>query len=314
MGEVVRRKRIFIVLAVCVLVGIGVVAFWPGEREPEYNGKKLSAWLRSVSLPAADPMAKKEACEAIDHIGTNALPCVVHWLSYKTPRWKTYILAGGSKMPRPFRPVTDWVLKKMANSDYGHLSRMLLGAECLRVLGSKAEPAVPKLVRLSNSPDMRVARFAIHGLAQIAELGRKPLTEIIEDPSHPHRDFAVTAFAMAPQSRGADFDHALARVVCDPDTKVARGAALALGQSKSRPDIALPALSRAAADPRTTVRSMAVFALGMLGETARPVVPVILNACTDTESAVRYGATNALRRVAPELLPQELREIREAVE
>ena len=29
----------------CVLVGIGVVAFWPGEREPEYNGKKLSEWL-----------------------------------------------------------------------------------------------------------------------------------------------------------------------------------------------------------------------------------------------------------------------------
>ncbi len=294
----------------CILLVIGLVAFWPGEQEPEYNGKKLSEWLMNAFLPETSPMAKKEASEAIDHIGTNALPCVVHWLSYETPRWKRFIFARGSKMPRTFRLLTDWVLKKTADSEYRNLSRISLAGECLRMLGPKAAPAIPTLVRLSNTPDIQVSRFAIHGLAQIAGPGTKALTQIIENPEHPHRDTAIMAFAMA-QSRDANVAHVLAQVVRDPDTTVARDAAEVLGLSKSQPEITLPALSQAAADPRPEVRSMAVFALGMFGETARPVVPVILNACTDTESAVRYGATNALRRIAPELLPQELREIRE---
>jgi len=43
-------KRIFITLAACVLVGIGVVAFLPGEKEPEYNGKKLSEWIWAYEI------------------------------------------------------------------------------------------------------------------------------------------------------------------------------------------------------------------------------------------------------------------------
>jgi hypothetical protein len=31
--------------AVIVVAMVGMVVLWPGEREPEYQGKKLSEWL-----------------------------------------------------------------------------------------------------------------------------------------------------------------------------------------------------------------------------------------------------------------------------
>src|SRR5580765_6326029 len=49
---VVLKKRALIIAAVMSLVAIAlVVACWPGEREPEYQGKKLSEWLEDW-LPA----------------------------------------------------------------------------------------------------------------------------------------------------------------------------------------------------------------------------------------------------------------------
>jgi len=39
-----KRRRI-VVLVLSVIAGVAVVAFWPGLKEPEYQGKKLSEWL-----------------------------------------------------------------------------------------------------------------------------------------------------------------------------------------------------------------------------------------------------------------------------
>jgi len=35
---------VLVVLGACVAV-VAVVAFWPEQKEPEYQGKKLSEWL-----------------------------------------------------------------------------------------------------------------------------------------------------------------------------------------------------------------------------------------------------------------------------
>jgi hypothetical protein len=40
-----RRRRIVVVALAVLLVAIGIVAFWPEPKEPEYNGKSLSEWL-----------------------------------------------------------------------------------------------------------------------------------------------------------------------------------------------------------------------------------------------------------------------------
>jgi len=40
-----RRKRLIVSAAAVVTAVIVSIAFWPGPKEPEYEGRKLSEWL-----------------------------------------------------------------------------------------------------------------------------------------------------------------------------------------------------------------------------------------------------------------------------
>jgi hypothetical protein len=86
------------------LAAIGVVAFWPGEKEPEYKGKKLSEWLNVVAtnLSIEDvtafeehhfaeikSAASLEGIGAVRSIGTNAVPWFVKWVERDRPAWRT---------------------------------------------------------------------------------------------------------------------------------------------------------------------------------------------------------------------------------
>jgi len=91
-----RRWRIVMVLCALV-VGVGAVAFWAGEKEPEYQGKKLSEWVQAYIPKAyfsrypADAAAHSKSHEAevaIRHIGTNALPQLMKWINAETPEWR----------------------------------------------------------------------------------------------------------------------------------------------------------------------------------------------------------------------------------
>jgi len=165
----VRRRRVIIVLAACVLVGIGVVAFWPGEREPEYNGKKLSEWIDVAGLALSkingDPMEQAgiacdlnnppevtEAVAAVRAIGTNAFPLLLKWVSDGRAPWEKTILRTCSKLPpRVHDKVASWINHKHNRST----GRAFTGFAILR---KKAAPAVPKLVDIvehSKSEDSK---------------------------------------------------------------------------------------------------------------------------------------------------------------
>src|SRR5690349_3457600 len=92
-----RRRPILIVLAASLLVAIGVVAFWPGPKEPEYDGKTLSEWLdlcRNYRLGnESQSQSAQIAQEAVRKIGTNGLPLLVNWMNYDMPKWKSDLLA-----------------------------------------------------------------------------------------------------------------------------------------------------------------------------------------------------------------------------
>jgi hypothetical protein len=75
-------------LAIKVLVVLGVVAIWPGEREPEYSGKTLSQWLLYRPADSAAANALDLQIEAIRAIGEPAVPWWLKWVRYKTPPWR----------------------------------------------------------------------------------------------------------------------------------------------------------------------------------------------------------------------------------
>jgi hypothetical protein len=158
----VRRRRIIIVLAACVLVGIGIVAFWLAEREPEYKGKKLSTWLKIYYKDGSGEVgaAQRDAAEAVRHIGTNAIPSLLNWLRYRDPLWKKQL----RKMIGPTSQRTQIATALDLPRDHG-LDISTLNA--FKILGPQAAPAVPELIRFvqdTNHPaiSLRAAECLIY--------------------------------------------------------------------------------------------------------------------------------------------------------
>src|SRR5256885_14250178 len=119
-------------------MGISVVAFWPGEREPEYKGKKLSEWLRLAGDEKTRPQV--EAANAIEHIGTNALPWLVQWVGYEPPLWHQQVAPLIDKIPR----LNRW----RHQLEHAHQQRVNDSDWAFKILGPNAAPALPELARI----------------------------------------------------------------------------------------------------------------------------------------------------------------------
>lgn len=195
-----RRKRAIIVLAVCVLVGIGVVAFWPGEKEPEYNGKKLSEWLMIYNShnQLEEELPANVAAEAVRRIGTNALPSLVRWLSYNDKGWRRKVRRAivntpdfiRSPLEAFFRLPRDWQPDATAVAGF-------------QILGPRAVPAIPELIRLAHDTNHpAICLKAVQSLACIGEEGKSVLwsAPALNSPDPAMRRAATNALMItAPQ-------------------------------------------------------------------------------------------------------------------
>ena len=92
-----KRRRVLIALALVFVATVFAVVLWPGEREPEYQGKKLSQWISYVpptNMLAAwirvvgRPGTPAEEMDAVRHMGTNAVRCLVRWVAYEPAKWR----------------------------------------------------------------------------------------------------------------------------------------------------------------------------------------------------------------------------------
>src|SRR5262245_11583533 len=116
-----------------VLVAISAVAFLSGEREPEYNGKKLSEWL---ALQRERP---DDVTDAVRAIGTNALPVLVKWVEYQVPAWHLKLLRLYQRVP--LLPFKSSIANDIANAK--DQMRGYNSAFAFRVLGADASTTVP---------------------------------------------------------------------------------------------------------------------------------------------------------------------------
>ena len=80
-----RRRKVMIgLLALAGFVVLAVVV-WPEKRElsePVYKGKRLSEWLDQNFMHGAFFDAA-ESANALQAIGTNGIPCYLHWIAYE---------------------------------------------------------------------------------------------------------------------------------------------------------------------------------------------------------------------------------------
>jgi hypothetical protein len=292
-----RRRLLLFLLAGAVAVTVGWLA-WPREREPEYKGRKLSEWILCDGgrpLPSGARPSSLEANVAFWHIGTNGLPWALKWIQCQPKPWRTKVYGITSRLPRPFRCEDPW--PDRANG----------ALRFLTFLGADASPAVPELTRLLNDPGFaESAWIAIVALSHVGAEGLRPLLELLGNPRASNREQA--AFAIAGMYPGTNAPRAVAafvRCLSDQDETVAAAAALGLGHFAVQPELVVPALVKALEARDAGVRHAAAVAIPNFGDGGRPAVPSLLEALNDADFSVRDAATNALRQIAPEVLPKE---------
>jgi hypothetical protein len=150
------------------------IAFWPGEKEPEYKGKKLSEWLD----PSAD--GRPENGEAVRAIGTNGVPFLLKWIEYKDARWRQkiqVIYAGhpgwmGCTFAVKHFSLERWKKEQMAQSGFA-------------MLGEQARESVPELSRIAQGPSADKANLAIYSLAMVGKSALPPMLAILAKTNEP---------------------------------------------------------------------------------------------------------------------------------
>lgn len=301
-----RRRNIGLMLLGLFAAAV-VWVTWPGEREPSYQGRRLSEWITSYNSHPRD----QEAGDAIRQIGTDALPSLLRWIEYEEPGWRYRLLHWLDA--RPSGATNDFLRRLFEGPAVARARSAVMGFEAL---GEKALPAVPDLARI-----LYQARSGLRMQNASSALANLPgdtvllLAEGLTDKS------ADTRVSVASYLRGlrvfpkeSFIDPApavplLVKAMNDGDPRIVTAAATSLGRLALQVDLSVPALTnKLCSSPTDEIRVAAARALAGFQGQAHTAVPSLVRALSDRSIAVRVAATNALYEVAPDVLTAQAKQ------
>jgi HEAT repeat protein len=193
-----------------------------------------------------------------------------------------------------------------ANSEYNHAECAVYG---FRALGPEAEPAIPDLGRLLSHSNVFICVRAKRALVSIGAASIPEFEATIKDQRSPSRPLA--AAGLAGLSRyGTNASAAvpiLLQCLGDRDMFVIVNAAEGLGMFGMEPDVCIPALVGRLNDTNAFIRSNLAKALGAFGTNAQGAAVHLVPLLCDSKAYVRAAATNALEKIAPEVLKNAAR-------
>ena len=141
-----------------------MITSWP-EREPSYNGVPLREWVINLQGEFSVDQVK-----ALDSIGTNAVPYLLEWFRYDTPKWKAMIYKGRNRVRQYLnkKPLEDkrQVLAEEATIALWRLSNHTpeIAAECQTLSSSSNTP--PNVRRRADWLLMTLAALPNHARLQ----------------------------------------------------------------------------------------------------------------------------------------------------
>src|SRR6516164_3384536 len=84
-----RKYRKVLIVTGCAVLAMTVAVLLGRDREPYYRGRSLSKWLDVYCENVMTQHAPEstEARQAIQAIGTNAVPFMLKWIRQEPPSW-----------------------------------------------------------------------------------------------------------------------------------------------------------------------------------------------------------------------------------
>ncbi|MCI0747372.1 MAG: hypothetical protein L0Y58_18355 [Verrucomicrobia subdivision 3 bacterium] len=270
-----------IIMALVLVVAAVVYSLSLNDLEPRYEGRSLSHWIEAYEKDKGE-----QATKALQSIGTNALPFLLHWIRNPEPKHHTSLRPIARKLPRLFQP-------KWARKGYRPPRRSDLSAWAFHALGSQASPVVPELARLAaDRKNANVAELALEALWDIGSNGVPALITVARDRFHPRRGLAVIALGLS-RDLGPYTNVVVTELITFlEDRGVQCWAAYALSHLRVRPELVVPALVRRLEKTNTDAnfRNRAVEALDSFRRKAA-------NALNDSNIRVREEATNTIQTI-----------------
>ena len=281
-------RNVFVVVLATVLVP----TFWFAwsTREPAYQGRTLTAWLRDIepNNPAAVGRGV-QAQQAVRQIGSNAIPRLLQLLRAHDTKLKTDIVTW----------LQDQSGKYLGDSQAS--ARWLMAARGFRALGKEGESAVPELRKIILGPDLESIPYAIDALEGIGSPQGVPiLLETLESASPSARLAAITSLANH-RGRATTAVPDLVKVLATRDFSVRAQAVRALGEIAAQPELTVPALIRCLSDTNGNVRAAAARSLGAFGTNAISALPALRAATDGFDELVWRSVTFASIRVQCEI-------------
>jgi hypothetical protein len=189
------------------------------------------------------------------------------------------------------------VLRGDATVEFGRGESAVWGCE---MLGAEGKRAVPELLAVTRAKRWRTQILAGRALGVMGAEGVPALLSLVTNravplfvPMQSWQCLGTNAVLTVPF---------LVEQVRNTNRQVAVTSLQLLGVSHVQPEVVVPALSNAALSSDRIVRLNALSGLGAFGQDARAVTPMLVECLGDSDSAARVAATNALRRIAPEVL------------
>lgn len=284
------RKRIGVGLAGLLLLVLGTM-FWGllRERDPVYQGKRLTVWLegsapvvaplpvvtRSLGMvpgstlstrASATPSAELEASadRALRHFGTNAIPTLLKMLRARDSALTLKLLDLVRKQH----------LIRIKHTDAAHLNTIACSA--LERLTELARSVVPALIEVYDRDLAILSRTSGHDSS--AEVGVLEIPRILGK--------------VGPEARSAI--PSLLRGATNTVPNVRWIALAGLGEIHLEPEMVVPVLTQALQDPDPFVKSDAARALARFGKDAQPGIPALVKLLKDPNHWARDAGLRAL--------------------
>ena len=246
-----KKRRILIAaLLAVVLGGFAWIVLRQYQSEPVYGGKPLSVWLGGYYINNVGVFPKAD--EAVQHIGTNAIPTLLHFLRARDSNLKLKFIALAQRL-------------HVININFvPAYSRNYAAMKAFRVLGADARDAVPALVKILEQNISEESQYqtalALGSIGSPAKKAVPALLRLAADTNNPSRRPAASALAKI-QAEPELVVPVLIKLLQDPQPGVRLGAADSLRSFGAAAKPAVPTLIKIFQDPENAVRVHATNAL-----------------------------------------------------
>lgn len=294
-----RARRLLIVLAIFATLAIILFALIP--REPKYQGRTLSEWIKDSAPRRSPDPEQTRAVEAVRHIGTNGLPWLIKWISAREPRdWQINLTSAGAPLPR-------WVRLKLLPSLFGinsYYAHRRVALDGFLILGPQAAPAVPDLFRIMTASTKPLS--AVPGaLDSIGTAGVPAALNIVTNSANSFRlRFAAEYWIIHIDPKVDEPDAAPLMIQClrEKDPDFSPMAASILAARRLEPELVIPFLINWLTNSNPNIRYGAARGLQQYGERATSAVPGLVICLKNSFPYVRKAAEDALFEIDPATL------------